>query len=133
MDVVDPIVDLILRRHGFSELNPVQRAAAVHVLSGSNVVVSSPTASGKTVIAEMAILRALKLGRKAVYTCPLSALASEHYREFRELYPEYRVALSVGDFDSADLWAKDYDVIFTTYEKLDSIVRHGAPWLSDVG
>jgi len=130
---LDPVVDLVLRRHGFTSLNPVQSAAAEYVLSGKNVVVSSPTASGKTVVAEMAVLRALKQGKKAVYTCPLRALASEHYAEFKRLYPEYRTALSVGDFDSADAWARDYDVIFTTYEKLDSILRHGAPWLSDVG
>ncbi|MDN5358554.1 MAG: ATP-dependent helicase [Candidatus Diapherotrites archaeon] len=127
------IVSEVLRRHNFESLNPVQEAAAPHVLSGRNVVVSSPTASGKTLIAEMAILRAVSSGKKAVYTCPLRALASEHYKEFKSLYPEYKVALSVGDFDSADPWAKDYDVIFTTYEKLDSLVRHGAPWLSDVG
>ncbi len=127
------VVAEILKRHGFSSLNPVQEAAAPHVLSGKNVVVSSPTASGKTLIAEMAILRAVSGGKKAVYTCPLRALASEHFKEFRERYPEYRAALSVGDLDSADPWAKNYDVIFTTYEKLDSLLRHGAPWLSDVG
>ena len=129
---MDDIVSEVLSRHGFDSLNPVQEIAAPHVLAGKNVVVSSPTASGKTVIAEMAILRAVSQGKKAVYTCPLRALASEHYREFKELYPEYKVALSIGDFDSADPWAKNYDVIFTTYEKLDSLLRHGAPWLSDV-
>jgi len=130
---VDDIVSEILKRHGFDSLNPVQEAAAPHILSGKNVVVSSPTASGKTVIAEMAILRAISMGKKAVYTCPLRALASEHYKEFKELYPEYKVALSIGDFDSADTWVRNYDVIFTTYEKLDSLLRHGAPWLSEVG
>ncbi len=125
------IVSLVLERHGFDSLNPVQEAAvSAGLLEGKNVVVASPTASGKTLIAETAMLMALATGRKAIYTAPLRALASEHYREFAELYPEYKAALLTGDLDSADSWAARYDVIFTTYEKLDSAIRHGAPWVS---
>ena len=125
------IVSLVLERHRFDSLNPVQEAAvSAGLLEGKNVVVASPTASGKTLIAELAMLRALATGRKAIYTAPLRALASEHYREFAELYPEYKAALLTGDLDSVDSWATRYDVIFTTYEKLDSAIRHGAPWVS---
>jgi len=131
---VDDIVSFVLERNGFDSLNPVQESAvAAGLLDGKNIVVSSPTASGKTLIAELGMISAVRKGRKAIYVSPLRALTSEHYREFKEKYPELRVALSTGDFDSADSWAKDYDVIFTVYEKLDSLLRHGAPWLADVG
>lgn len=127
------IVRYVLERNGFEGLNPVQRAAVeAGVLDGKNLVVSSPTASGKTLIGEMAMVRAVEGGKKAVYTCPLRALASEHYEDFSRKYP-YKTALSIGDYDSSDPWLARYDAIFTTYEKLDSLIRHGAPWLRDVG
>ncbi len=130
----EDVVSFVLERNGFSSLNPVQDAAVSSgLLDGKNMVVSSPTASGKTLVAEIAMVAAVRAGRKAIYVSPLRALTSEHYREFREKYPEFRVAISTGDFDSADTWAKDYDVVFTVYEKLDSLLRHGAPWIRDVG
>ncbi len=127
------IVRYVLERNGFERLNPVQEAAVGSgVLEGKNVVVSSPTASGKTLIGEMAMVRAIESGKKAVYTCPLRALASEHYEDFSRKYP-YKTALSIGDYDSSDPWLAKYETVFTTYEKLDSLIRHGAPWLKDVG
>ncbi len=127
------VVRFVLERNGFSDLNPVQRAAIeAGLLEGKNVVVSSPTASGKTLVGEMAMVRAIFSGKKAVYTCPLRALASEHYEDFSRKY-DFKTALSVGDYDSADPHLARYDAIFTTYEKLDSLIRHGAPWLKDVG
>jgi len=131
---VDDVVSFVLQRNGFDSLNPVQESAvSAGLLDGKSIVVSSPTASGKTLIAEIAMVSAVRRGKKALYVSPLRALTSEHYREFKEKYPEMRVAISTGDFDSADTWAKDYDVIFTVYEKLDSLLRYGAPWISDVG
>ncbi|MDK2384911.1 MAG: helicase-related protein, partial [Candidatus Korarchaeota archaeon] len=44
-----------------------------------------------------------------------------------------RVALSIGDYDSADSHLGAYHLIITTYEKADSLLRHHAPWLGDVG
>ena len=127
------VVRFVLERNGFSDLNPVQRAAIeAGLLEGKNVVVSSPTASGKTLVGEMAMVRAIFSGKRAVYTCPLRALASEHYEDFSRKY-DFKTALSVGDYDSADPHLARYDAIFTTYEKLDSLIRHGAPWLKDVG
>ncbi len=127
------VVRFVLERNGFSDLNPVQRAAVrAGLLEGKNIVVSSPTASGKTLVGEMAMVRAILSGKKALYTCPLRALASEHYEDFSRKY-DFRTALSVGDYDSADPHLARYDAIFTTYEKLDSLIRHGAPWLKDVG
>lgn len=131
---MDDVVSFVLERNGFDSLNPVQeKAVESGLLDGKNIVVSSPTASGKTLIAEIGMISTVRKGKKAIYVSPLRALTSEHYREFKEKYPELRVAISTGDFDSADSWAKDYDVIFTVYEKLDSLLRHGAPWLADVG
>ncbi|MCD6434162.1 MAG: DEAD/DEAH box helicase, partial [Candidatus Diapherotrites archaeon] len=71
---------------------------------------------------------------KAIYICPLRALASEHFRDFRRKYRKYgiKIAISTGDFDSSSRYLSNYDVIFLTYEKLDSLQRHNASWLHDV-
>ncbi len=128
------IISFVLERNGFSSLNPVQQLAVEKgLLEDKNMVISSPTASGKTLIAEITAIKAINERKKVVYTCPLRALASEHFKAFKEKYPEFKAALSIGDYDSADPWLERYDIIFTTYEKLDSLLRHGAAWIEKVG
>ncbi|HLC66909.1 MAG TPA: DEAD/DEAH box helicase [Candidatus Nanoarchaeia archaeon] len=126
----------ILERGGISELRPSQQKAInAGLLDGQNLLVCTPTASGKTLIAELLMLSYI-LNRKgtAIYIVPLKALGSEKYREFSERYQDVcRVALSIGDLDSADPYLADYDLIVTTSEKLDSLIRHSAPWLKKVG
>jgi helicase len=133
---VPGVVEKVLSASGFSSLNPVQEAALdAGLLSGKNMVLAAATASGKTLVAEMAMLNALGKRKKTLYIVPLKALASEKYNEFKEKYGKsgVKVALSVGDRDSSDAWLAGYDVIIATSEKLDSIMRHGADWLSLVG
>ena len=75
-----------LAEEGFVDLYPPQAAAVkAGLLEGKSLVISSPTASGKTLIAMMAAYKKLKEGRKVVYLSPLRALASEKYAEFRKL------------------------------------------------
>jgi len=115
------------------ELRPAQeKAVESGLLDGKNLLVCTPTASGKTLIAELAALKSIIEGRgKAIYIVPLKALASEKYKDFKKRYEGVaRVALSMGDSDSADSYLIDYDLIITTSEKLDSLIRHHAPWLS---
>jgi helicase len=116
------------------ELRPSQeKAVDAGLLEGKNLLVCTPTASGKTLIAELAMLNAIyKNIGKAVYIVPLKALATEKYRDFKARYSDVKVALSIGDSDSADTYLSDYDLIITTSEKLDSLIRHHTPWLRDV-
>ena len=85
-------------------------------------------------IAELAALKSIIEGKgKAVYIVPLKALASEKYRDFKRKYDKVaRIALSIGDTDSADSYLADYDLIVATSEKLDSLIRHNAPWLTNI-
>jgi len=130
------VVSKVMDASGFSELNPVQRAALdAGLLEGKNMVVAAATASGKTLIAEIAMMDAVSRGKKALYIVPLKALATEKHAEFKEKYGKMgvRVAVSIGDRDSAEPWLSGFDVIIATSEKLDSLIRHGADWLPAVG
>lgn len=115
------------------ELHPAQeKAVNAGLFNGKSLLVCTPTASGKTLIAELAALRTiLQLNGKVIYIVPLIALAQEKYREFKQKYEGmFKVALSIGDFDSSDGYLIDYDFIITTSEKLDSLIRHHAPWIT---
>ena len=119
---------------------PQEEAIQAGVLEGKNLVLASPTASGKTLIAELCGLKhVLAKNGKVVYLTPLRALASEKFDEFKK-YTLIRkedgkrvsVGISTGDFDSSDSWLGRYDIIITTNEKADSILRHRAKWMDDV-
>ena len=122
-------------KRGVVELTPPQEIAVNEgLLSGRSIVVAAPTASGKTFIAEMAMLRTvLWQFKKAVYIAPMRALASEKYDEFKSSYPFVKVALSIGDLDSLDSWLGEYDIIFVSTEKFDSLMRRGISWLESIG
>ncbi len=118
-----------------TELRPAQvKAIGAGLLEGKNLLVCTPTASGKTLIAELAMLSSVLSGKgKAIYIVPLKALASEKYREFTARYKDVaKIALSIGDTDASDGYLENYDIILTTSEKLDSLLRHHTPWISKV-
>jgi helicase len=117
-----------------NELRPCQeKSIKKELLKGKNILVCTPTASGKTLCAELAFTKNIMERKgKAVYVVPLKALASEKFNSFKKKYPFIRTALSIGDIDSADPYLIDYDLIITTSEKFDSLIRHKAGWLSHI-
>lgn len=119
-----------------SELFPPQTEVVEKGLfKERNLVISLPTAGGKTLISALAMIEKLSKSRcKVIYTVPLVALANEKYNYFKSLFEKkWKVAISVGDLDSSDPWLADYDVIICTNEKLDSLMRHGVNWIRDIG
>jgi helicase len=116
-----------------TELRPSQeKSVNAGLLGHKSLLVCTPTASGKTLIAEIAALKAiLEKQGKAVYIVPLKSLATEKYKDFKKRYGSFiKVALSIGDADSAESYLADYDLIICTSEKLDSLLRHRSPWIS---
>ncbi len=125
----------ILIKKGIKKLTPVQeKAVKAGLFENKNLLVCSPTSSGKTLIAELAGFNSIMTRRgKAIYIVPLKALANEKFKEFKEFYGEKaKIALSIGDMDSPEPHLANYDLIITTSEKLDSLIRHHCPWLRDV-
>ena len=124
-----------LAGRGFNAFTPPQELAiAAGLLDGNNIIVAAPTASGKTLIGELAAMRSILMeGKKAVYIAPMRALVTEKFEELKSAYPYLKSAISMGDLDSGDQWLSEYDMLFVSTEKMDSLIRHGAGWLSSVG
>ncbi|XP_031256230.1 DExH-box ATP-dependent RNA helicase DExH15 chloroplastic-like isoform X1 [Pistacia vera] len=78
-------------------IDKFQRSAIEAFLRGSSVVVSAPTSSGKTLIAEAAAVATVARGRRILYTTPLKALSNQKFREFRETFGDNNVGLLTGD------------------------------------
>lgn len=126
---------------GIIELYPPQEEAIrAGALEGKNLVLASPTASGKTLVAEFCALKhILEKNGRVVYLTPLRALANEKFEEFKkytsirkENGKHVRIGISTGDFDSSDPWLERYDIIITTNEKADSLLRHRAKWIDEI-
>ncbi|TAE58715.1 MAG: RNA helicase [Nostocales cyanobacterium] len=79
------------------ELDQFQLDAIASLNSGRSVVVCAPTGSGKTLIGEYAIYRALARGKRVFYTTPLKALSNQKLRDFRETFGFDQVGLLTGD------------------------------------
>ena len=123
-----------LEAEGVAELYPPQAAAVeAGVADGESLVAAVPTASGKTLIAELAMLSSVERGGKALYIVPLRALASEKKTEF-ERWEEFgvTVGVSTGNYESDGEWLATRDIIVATSEKVDSLIRNGAPWIDDL-
>ncbi|MDA8217110.1 MAG: DEAD/DEAH box helicase [Dehalococcoidales bacterium] len=78
-------------------LDLFQRQAVAALAERRSVLVTAPTATGKTVIAEFAIWQALRAGRAAIYTTPIKALSNQKYRDLRAVYGPETVGLMTGD------------------------------------
>ncbi|MGI0020929.1 MAG: DEAD/DEAH box helicase, partial [Nitrososphaera sp.] len=103
----DSTVGAMLASLGYSSLYPPQeKAIAAGILDGKSVLVTTPTASGKTLVAMMAIAKVIMSGKKAVYLTPLRALASEKYSDLKALEGmdlgtgrAPKVVVATGDYD----------------------------------
>ena len=123
-----PTVDHLHER-GITELYPPQAAAVeAGVCEGESVVAAMPTASGKTLVAQLALVTADGPG---LYVCPLRALAREKYETFASL-PDVDVGISTGDFDASAEELAGHDLVVATAEKVDSAIRNGATWVDDL-
>ncbi|MFW9853946.1 MAG: DEAD/DEAH box helicase [Candidatus Thorarchaeota archaeon] len=122
----------IIEQDGIKELYPPQsKAIGQGLLDNQNLVIAIPTASGKTLLAELAALKhVLEKTGKVLYLCPLRALAAEKFhamKRFENL--GLRVGITSGDYDSKDRYLPRYDIIVSTNEKIDALLRHGTSWI----
>lgn len=129
-----PLPDFFKEHYaGFPQLTPIQeKAVQGGLFAGRSLLACAPTASGKTLIATMAIVNTLPQG-KAFYLVPLKALANEKYREYLQLLGKHvTVGIATGDMDAAPAHLARHSLLILTVEKLDSLLRHRIPWLPSV-
>ncbi|MBS3927027.1 MAG: DEAD/DEAH box helicase [Nitrosarchaeum sp.] len=139
LDLLKPAIDF-LSSEGFSKLYPPQADCIdAGLLDGKSILVSAPTASGKTLTAIISMINYLsKNTGKVVYLSPLRALASEKFTEFKKLEKidlgkKIKVGISTGDFENIEKNLEKNNVLVLTNEKMDSIIRHGAEWIDEIG
>ncbi|WP_019816477.1 DEAD/DEAH box helicase [Saccharomonospora saliphila] len=110
------------------ELYPAQEEALIEVVSGANVILSTPTGSGKSLVAVGAHLAALAEGTRSFYTAPIKALVSEKFFSLVDVFGADNVGMMTGDSSVNP----DAPIICCTAEILANIaLRDGAA--ADVG
>ena len=98
-----------------------------------NFVIATPTASGKTLMAELVMLKSiLTASGKCLYVVPLNALAYEKYRSFKDKYSFLRIGISTGDYESSSRYLAGNDIIVLTLEKFDSLTRLKPSWMRGI-
>ncbi|MAK40934.1 MAG: hypothetical protein CL993_04320 [Euryarchaeota archaeon] len=119
------------------KLFPPQSESLPLSLVGKNVLLSIPTASGKSLVAYLTLVHRIgsKINsRKGIYIVPLKALATEKFKELKELAScmGLKVGIAIGDRnESADI--VDVDILVCTSEKLDSMIRLKPEIVEEIG
>ena len=105
------------------ELDEYQIEALQHLRNDSNVIVSAPTGSGKTVAGELAIAYALAQDKRVLYTTPLKALSNQKFEDFCRFFGSENVGLSTGDSGVR----RDAPVVVMTTEIYRNMLYEDAP------
>ncbi|HIE21975.1 MAG TPA: DEAD/DEAH box helicase [Acidimicrobiia bacterium] len=110
------------------EPDPFQVEAAEVIAKGSSVVVTAPTGSGKTVVAEAAVHLALQRGMRTFYTAPIKALSNQKFTDFIAQYGAEQVGLLTGD----NVINGDAPIVVMTTEVLRNMIYAESSALDDV-
>ena len=139
LDLPESAIDF-LKSQGYEKLYPPQADSVKSgLLNGKSVLVSAPTASGKTLIAMLSMMSYISKNKgKIIYLSPLRALAAEKFSEFKKLEKvalgnKVKVGISTGDFENIEKNLEKNNILVLTNEKMDSIIRHGAEWVDEIG
>ncbi|MFW9937836.1 MAG: DEAD/DEAH box helicase, partial [Candidatus Thorarchaeota archaeon] len=126
--ILDERIQRVLFEQRIFKLRKIQKEAIKNGLFfRKSFLVCAPSGSGKTLIGEIcAVHNVFQNFGKSVYLVPFKALATEKYIHFKNSYERFgiNVELSVGDYDINDSKLEKADIIITTYEKMDSILRN---------
>ena len=136
--VQDERILRVLFEQKIFKLRQIQREAIQKGLFfRKSFLVCAPSGSGKTLIGEISAVNNVfqKFG-KSIYLVPYKALATEKYTHFKRSYERFGITteLSIGDYDVDDSRLAKADIIVTTYEKMDSILRNFSEkeWIFDI-
>lgn len=137
-EIDDKVIDL-WAQSGIKSLLPIQeKAVRDHgALTGNNLLLFSPTSSGKTFVGEMAAVKMARKERKVLYLVPQKALAEEKYREFRKKYEdlEIEVVVSTRDRKTYDhrIRRGHFHIAVVVYEKMQNLLVATPSLLEKIG
>ena len=114
--------------HQGISLYPAQEEAVIEILTGANVILATPTGSGKSLVAIGAHLAALAEGRRTYYTAPIKALVSEKFFALCQVFGADNVGMMTGD---ASVNARAPIICCTAEVLANQALREGAA--ADVG
>ncbi|MHA2399945.1 MAG: DEAD/DEAH box helicase [Promethearchaeota archaeon] len=136
--IADKRILRVLFENRIFKLREIQkRAIQQGLFFRKSFLICAPSGSGKTLIGELCAISNLfqNFGR-SVYLVPFKALALEKFTYFKQNYEKYgiKIELSIGDFTVEDEVLEKADLIVTTYEKMDSILRNFSDkeWISEI-
>lgn len=104
-------------------LDGFQQEAIWHLENDRSVLVTAPTGTGKTLIAEWLIDRSLARSGRVIYTAPLKALVNQKYSDFRRKFGASNVGIMTGDVSERP----DAGLVIMTTEIYRNMVRMGGP------
>ena len=105
------------------QLYPAQESAILELFDGKNVILNTPTGSGKSLVATALHFQAIAQGRRSIYTCPIKALVNEKFMTLcREFGPD-NIGLSTGDASVN----RDAPILCCTAEILANIALREGP------
>jgi hypothetical protein len=105
------------------QLYPAQESAILELFEEKNVVLNTPTGSGKSLVATALHFQAIARGRRSIYTCPIKALVNEKFMALCREFGPNNVGLSTGDASVN----RDAPILCCTAEILANIaLREGA-------
>jgi helicase len=113
----------------FAKFNPAQSGMLEYVATDKNVVITSPTASGKTTMIEMFASYTFSLGKKAIYLSPLKSLSNEKLADWEQIehaFSNKKIGILTGDFAKSTAQMSrlnESDMLILTSEMLDSCTR----------
>ncbi len=131
-----PIVEKYLeKKPGFKRFRSIQDTFIRRGLisSKNNVTAFGPPASGKTLIAEMAMIKELQKGGKVLYLTPYKALDRQKFKDFQIFQNfDFSVIISDGDHPQSQEQLKGAYIIIATYERAFGAVSACEKWLDDI-
>src|SRR5215813_1809037 len=125
---VTPDILRIWREQVGPELLPVQERAVKEfgLFGDTNLIVFSPTSSGKTFVGEMAAVKAARENTKVFYLVPQKALASEKFEELRRRYAPVGINVVVSSRDRREfddqILRRDFQIAIVVFEKLQALL-----------
>ncbi len=123
-----------LVKENIDRLYPLQLDGMKILSRGESLLLATPTSSGKSIVAYYGMLRAWKRGLRSLYVVPLRALAEEKFEDLR-FFEEFglKIGISTGDYDRPSNYLRNYDIVISTSEKVDSLLRNNPSVFDNLG